>query len=324
MVMAIQFARVGGPEVLEPVTLTLPAPQPGQVLVKHTAIGLNYIDTYHRSGYYPVGLPAVPGLEAAGIVEAVGEGVTSVKLGDHVVYGRGPMGAYAEKRFISAKECILIPQGVGDEVVASAMLKGLTAWYLLHQTFPVSKGDTILVHAAAGGVGLLLVQWAKKLGARVIGTAGSAEKAGLARNHGADDMILYREEDVAERVRTLTGGKGVDVVYDAVGKTTFRSSLDSLKPLGLMVSYGQASGPIPPFDLSELAKRGSLFITRPGMMDYMKEDATYRKAAEALLALIAAGELKVRVDQRYPLREAGKAHAALEARETTGSTVLVP
>lgn len=324
MVMAIQFAAVGGPEVLQPVELNLPAPAPGQVLLKQTAIGLNFIDTYHRSGYYTVGLPAIPGLEAAGVVEAIGEGVTQVKAGDRVCYGRGPMGAYSQKRFIAAKELIAIPEPVSDEVAASAMLKGLTAWCLLHEVFPVTKQDTILVHAAAGGVGLLLVQWARSIGARVIGTAGSQEKAALATQFGANAVILYKQEDVAQRVRSLTDGRGVDVVYDAVGATTFTSSLDSLKPKGMMVSYGQASGPVPPFGLQELAKRGSLYLTRPSMTDYVKHDVTYRKAAEALLGLIAQGTLKVRVDQRYPLKDAAKAHAALEARQTTGSTVLIP
>lgn len=324
MVMAMQFTQTGGPEVLQAVTLNFPTkPQPGQVLLKQTAIGLNYIDTYHRSGLYQVGLPAIPGMEGAGVVEAVGEGVDSVKVGDRVCYGRGPMGGYAEKRFIHAKELIAIPDGITDEVAASVMLKGLTAWYLLHTTFPAAKGDKILVHAAAGGVGLLLVQWAVKKGALVIGTAGSAEKAELAKHAGCSSVILYRSENVAERVRALTG-EGVDVVYDAVGKDTFMGSLDSLKPQGMMVSYGQASGEIPPFDLRELARRGSLFITRPSLMDLTKNDSLYRKAATELLAMVARGDLKVSVAQRYALKDAGKAHAALEARSTTGSTVLIP
>lgn len=325
MVLAMQFAKTGGPEVLQPMTLNLPpTPQPGQVLLRQTAIGLNYIDTYHRSGLYAVGLPAIPGMEGAGVVEAIGEGIEGLKVGDRVAYGRGPMGGYAEKRFIHAKELIAIPQGVSDEVAASVMLKGLTAWYLLYTTFPVARGDTILVHAAAGGVGLLLTQWAKKLGARVIGTAGSPEKARLAREAGCSDVILYRAENVAERVKELTNSRGVDVVYDAVGKDTFTGSLDSLKPQGMMVSYGQASGEVPPFDLRELARRGSLFITRPSLMDLTKNDSLYHKAATELLAMVARGDLKVSVDQRFPLREAAKAHAALESRSTTGSTILIP
>jgi NADPH2:quinone reductase len=325
MVMAMQFTQTGGPEVLQPVTLNLPTnPQPGQVLLRQTAIGLNYIDTYHRSGLYAVGLPAIPGMEGAGVVEAVGEGVDGLKPGDRVAYGRGPMGGYAEKRFIHAKELIPIPEGISDEVAASVMLKGLTAWYLLHTTFPVAKGDKVLVHAAAGGVGLLLSQWAAKKGALVIGTAGSPEKAQLAKEAGCASVILYRTENVAERVRALTNDAGVDVVYDAVGRDTFTGSLDSLKPQGMMVSYGQASGEIPPFDLRELSKRGSLFITRPSLMDLTKNDNLYRKAATELLAMVGRGDLAVNVAQRYALRDAAKAHAALESRATTGSTVLIP
>ena len=324
MVNAIRFYAHGGAQVLKFEAVEVPPPGAGEVRLRHTAIGLNYIDVYHRSGLYPVHLPAIPGLEAAGVVEAVGDEVKNFKVGDHVAYGRGPMGAYAEVRNIPAKELILLPAGVSDEVGAAAMLKGLTAWYLLHQTFPVSKGDTLLVHAAAGGVGLILTQWAKKLGARVIATVGSEEKAGLARQHGADQVILYRTEPVAQKVRQLTDGKGVDVVYDAVGKATFIASLDSLKPQGMMVSYGQASGPIPPFDLQELAKRGSLYLTRPSLNDYMKRDATYREAATSLLARIAAGDIRIEVAQRFSLKDAGKAHIALETRETVGATVLIP
>ena len=324
MVNAIRFYAHGGAQVLKYEAVEVPPPGAGEVRLRHTAIGLNYIDIYHRSGFYPVPLPCIPGLEAAGTVEAVGEGVKNLKVGDHVAYGRGPLGAYTDVRNIPAKELIALPPGVSDEVGAAAMLKGLTAWYLLHQTFPVSKGDTILVHAAAGGVGLILTQWAKKLGARVIATVGSQEKAGLARQHGADQVILYRTEPVAQKVRQLTDGKGVDVVYDAVGKATFTASLDALKPQGMMVSYGQASGPIPPFDVQELAKRGSLYLTRPSLNDYMKRDATYREAASSLLARIAAGDIRIEVAQRFSLKDAGKAHIALETRETVGATVLIP
>jgi NADPH2:quinone reductase len=320
----MQFAKVGGPEVLVWRERSLGRPGPGEVRIRHTAIGLNYIDIYHRRGLYPLPLPAIPGLEAAGIVEEVGEGV-HMQPGTRVVYGRGPVGAYAEARIIAAKEVIPIPSGVSDAVAACAMLKGLTAWYLLHETFPVKKGDTVLIHAAAGGVGLILSQWAKKLGARVIGTAGSLPKATLAKQHGCDEVILYREEeDVAKRVKELTNGEGVPVVYDAVGKATFAASLDSLKPMGLMVSYGQASGPVPPLDLLELSRRGSLFITRPSLNDYMRPDTTYRKAAEAVLSGIASGDLRVVPAQQFPLQEAAEAHRALEARETMGSTVLIP
>lgn len=324
MVMAIQFAQTGGPEVLQPAEISLPALGPHQVRLKQTAIGLNFIDTYHRSGLYPVPLPATPGMEAAGIVEEVGANVTHLKPGDRVAYGRGPMGAYAQVRIIAAAECVLLPANVTEQTAASAMLKGLTAWFLLHETFPVAKGDTILVHAAAGGVGQLLCQWAKQRGARVIGTAGSAEKAEIARKCGADAVILYRQEDVAQRVRSLTDGRGVDVVYDAVGQSTFIASLDSLKPKGMMVSYGQASGPIAPFSMAELAKRGSLYLTRPSLMDYMRDDATYQKAAAALVAKLSDGSLKIAAPKTYPLADAARAHAALEARETTGSVVLLP
>lgn len=325
MANAIQFMRTGGPQVLEYYEhIELPEPKAGEVRVRHSAIGLNYIDTYHRTGLYPVSLPCVPGLEASGVVTKLGEGVTGLAEGQRVAYGRGPLGAYTSERNIAAKELLPIPKGVSDDVAASAMLKGLTAWYLLHQTFPVNKGDTILVHAAAGGVGLILVQWAKRLGCRVIGTAGNAKKADAARAAGCDATILYRQEDVAKRVRTLTDNKGVDVVYDAVGKDTFMASLDSLKPLGMMVSYGQASGPIPPFSMSELAKRGSLFLTRPSLMDYAKNDKTYWKAGEDLLARIARGELKITVGTKFDLKDAAKAHTALEARETVGSTILIP
>ncbi len=324
MVKAIEFSATGGPEVLVQVEKELPLPGPDEVRIKHTAIGVNFIDTYHRTGLYPVKLPAIPGLEAAGIVDKLGKGVTSFARGDRVAYGRGPMGAYAEERNIRAVECVKIPDAVNDDLAAASMLKGLTAWFLLHQTFPVKKGDTILVHAAAGGVGLLLCQWGKKLGARVIGTVGSEQKATLARQNGCDEIIFYRTDNVAERVQRLTGGQGVDVVYDSVGKDTFTASLDSLHPLGMLVCFGQSSGPVPPFALSELAKRGSLFLTRPSLMDYVREDKTYHQAANALFKLLASGELKVTLGQRFPLSLAAKAHQALEGRETTGATILVP
>lgn len=324
MVMAMQFSQPGVSDVLKPADIVLPPPAAGEVRLRHTAIGLNFIDIYHRTGLYPTKLPCIPGMEAAGVVEEIGPGVDDLRLGDRVAYGRGPLGAYAERRNIPAVECIPIPDRVDDETAASVMLKGLTAWYLIHETFPVRKGDTILVHAAAGGVGLILTQWAASRGAHVIGTAGSPEKAKLAQAHGCGPVILYRRENVAERVRELTNGRGVDVVYDAVGKDTFFPSLDSLRPLGMMVSYGQASGPIPPFDLGELAKRGSLFLTRPGLMDYMRDDRVYRKAAAELLREIGQGRIKVQTDQRFALRDAAAAHRALEARETVGSTVLIP
>ena len=324
MVLAMQFSEVGGPEVLKPVEITLPPLNPGEVRLRHTAIGVNFIDIYHRSGLYPTKLPTIPGSEAVGIIEEVGEGVTTLSVGQRVAYARGPMGSYIEERPIAANHCIVVPDGVSDVVAASAMLKGLTAWYLLRETFPVRKGDTILVHAAAGGVGLILCQWAKHLGARVIGTVGSEAKAITAKQAGCDETILYRDEDVAKRVRELTDGKGVPVVYDAVGKTTFTASLDALEPRGMLVSFGQASGPIPAFEMGELAKRGSLFVTRPSLKDYVADDAAYQRAAKELFTLIENKHIKLQTQLRYALTDAVNAHKAIEARETSGSTILIP
>ena len=324
MVLAMQFSEVGGPEVLKPVEITLPPLNPGEVRLRHTAIGVNFIDIYHRSGLYPTRLPTIPGSEAVGIIEELGEGVTNLAVGQRVAYARGPMGSYIEERPIAASHCVVVPDGVSDVVAASAMLKGLTAWYLLRETFPVRKGDTILVHAAAGGVGLILCQWAKHLGARVIGTVGSEAKGITAKQSGCDEIILYRDEDVAKRVRELTDGKGVPVVYDAVGKTTFTASLDSLEPRGMLVSFGQASGPIPAFEISELAKRGSLFLTRPSLKDYVADDTSYQRAAKELFTLIENKHIKLQTQLRYALSDAANAHKAIEARETSGSTILIP
>ena len=323
MVDAIQFRKTGGPEVLERISVTLPEPGPGEVRIRHSAIGLNFIDIYQRSGLYPTNLPTVLGTEAAGVIEAVGAGV-NLSVGTRVAYARGPLGAYTSERIMPANHCVPLPDNVSDALAASAMLKGLTAWYLLHETFPVRRDDTILVHAAAGGVGQILCQWAKLLGATVIGTVGSEAKAVIAKKAGCDHVIFYRTEDVAAQVRALTNGVGVPVVYDAVGKTTFMASLNALRPLGMMVSFGQASGPIPAFELSELAKRGSLFITRPSLKDYIADDATYQRAAKSLLALIGSEKLTMHVSKRYALADAAEAHRALEARETTGSSVLIP
>jgi NADPH2:quinone reductase len=324
MVLAMQFSEVGGPEVLKPVEISLPPLQEGEVRIRHTAIGVNFIDIYHRTGLYPTKLPTIPGSEAAGIVEEVGEGVTHLSVGTRIAYARGPLGAYIEERPIAADHCVVVPDGVSDVVAASAMLKGLTAWYLLRETFPVRKGDTILVHAAAGGVGLILCQWAKHLGVRVIGTVGSEAKGVTAKQAGCDETILYRDEDVAKRVRELTNGKGVPVVYDAVGQSTFNASLDSLEPRGMLVSFGQASGPVPPFEISELLKRGSLFLTRPSLKDYIADDATYQRAAKELFTLIENKTIKLQTQLRYALSDAANAHKAIEARETSGSTVLIP
>ncbi len=324
MVVAMQFSTVGGPDVLQPVEITLPPLNAGEVRIRHTAIGVNFIDIYHRNGYYPTRLPTIPGSEGVGVVEEVGLGVTTLQVGTRVAYARGPMGSYIEERPIAANHCVVIPDGVSDVVAASAMLKGLTTWYLLRETFPVRQGDTILVHAAAGGVGLILCQWAKHLGARVIGTVGSEAKAVTAKQAGCDATILYREENVAKRVRELTNGKGVPVVYDAVGQTTFTASLDALEPRGMLVSFGQASGPVPPFELSELLKRGSLFLTRPSLKDYIADDVAYQRAAKELFAMIENKHIKLQTQLRYALTDAANAHRALEARETSGSTILIP
>ncbi|MET0481286.1 MAG: quinone oxidoreductase [Aestuariivirgaceae bacterium] len=323
-VKAIRFSQTGGPEVLHLEDVDLPPPGKGEVTVRHRAIGLNYIDTYHRSGLYPVPLPSGIGLEASGTVEAVGDGVTGFKPGDRVAYGSGAVGAYSQMRNYPANRLVKIPDSIGDEAAAAMMLKGMTARYLLRATYKVQPGDTILFHAAAGGVGLIAVQWAKALGATVIGTAGSPEKAALARAHGCDHVIDYRKEDVAKRVRELTGGVGVPVVYDGVGAATVEASLDSLRIRGLLVSFGNASGPVRNFDLGQLSAKGSLYVTRPTLFAYIGTDADFRETADDLIAMVASGKVKIEVNQRHPLADAAKAHRALESRETTGSTILLP
>ncbi len=324
MVHAIRMHETGGPEVLRWEEIELPPPGPGEVRVRHTAIGLNFIDTYRRSGLYPTPLPAIPGTEAAGVVEAVGEGVTELDVGDRVAYATGPTGAYAEARNVVADVLVKLPDTIGDRTAAAALLKGMTAHYLLEIGRVKEQNPTILVHAAAGGVGLLLCQWAKHLGATVIGTTGSAEKAALARANGCDHVIVYRSEDVALRVHELTGGRKVDVVYDSVGRDTFQASLASLRPRGLMVSFGQSSGDVPPFQPRLLAQSGSLFLTRPVLNDYVREPGELARRARELFEAIESGSVKVHVAQTYPLREAAQAHRDLEARKTTGSTLLVP
>jgi NADPH2:quinone reductase len=324
MPKAIRISRVGGPDVMEYVDVDVPSPAAGEITVRHTAIGLNYIDTYHRSGLYAVPLPSGIGLEAAGVVEAVGEGVTSLKVGDRVAYGTGPIGAYAERRNMPAGRALKIPDGIDDEAAAGMMLKGMTVRYLLRATYVVKPGETILLHAAAGGVGLIASQWAKALGATVIGTVGSEEKAALARQHGCAHVINYQTEDVAKRVRDLTGGKGVPVVYDGVGRATLMASLDSLSPRGLLVSFGNASGPVTGFDLGTLAAKGSLYVTRPTLMTYTASDEDLRETAEDLFAIVKSGKVKIPVNQHYALKDAVKAHQDLGARKTTGTTVLRP
>jgi NADPH:quinone reductase len=324
MTKAIRFSETGGPDVLRMETVSVPAPGAGEVRVRHTAIGLNYIDTYHRSGLYPVPLPSGIGLEAAGVVEDVGQGVTTLKAGDRVAYGTGALGAYAEVRNYPANRLIKLPDAISDDVAAGMMLKGMTARYLLRATYEVKPGDTILMHAAAGGVGLLLTQWAKALGARVIGTVGSAAKIEIAKAHGCDVVINSTEEDVVKRVRDETAGRGVPVVYDGVGQATVMTSLDCLQPRGLLVSFGNASGPVKNFDVGLLAARGSLYLTRPTLVSYTSTDADFRTTAQDVVDVVASGQVKVRVNQRYALADAAQAHADIAARKTTGTTVLVP
>ncbi|HUL07924.1 MAG TPA: quinone oxidoreductase [Candidatus Acidoferrum sp.] len=323
-VRAIRFSRTGGPEVLTWEEVSVGSPAAGQVTVKHTAVGLNFIDAYHRTGLYPLQLPSGIGLEAAGVVEAVGEGVTEFAVGDRIAYGTGPIGAYSEARNIPADKIVKIPEGIEDRTAAAIMLKGLTAQYLLRRTYRVKAGDTILVHAAAGGVGLLLCQWAKHLGATVIGTVGSTAKGELARAHGCDHTILYRVTDVAKRVRELTGGAGVPVVYDGVGKDTFAASLDSLAPLGMMVSFGNASGPVGSIDPLIFSQKGSLFFTRPTLMHYTAKREDLLSMANELFEVVKSGAVKVEVNQSYRLFDAAHAHRDLESRKTTGSSVLTP
>jgi NADPH2:quinone reductase len=326
MATKIVVRECGGPEVLELTEGEVPSPGKGEIRVRHTAIGLNYIDTYFRSGLYPppMGLPFTPGLEAAGIVEAKGEGVDSVEVGQRVAYGTGPLGAYATMRLMPAEKVIALPDAVADETAAAMMLKGMTTQYLLRQTYAVKPGDTILIHAAAGGVGLIAGQWAKHLGATVIGTAGSEEKAALAKAHGYDHVILYRTEDIAARVKEITDGKGVPVVYDGVGKDTFEASLDCLGPRGLLVSFGNASGAVTGVNLGILAAKGSLYVTRPTLASYTATQADLVACANDLIDVVAKGAVKIEVNQRFPLTEAANAHRALESRGTTGSTILLP
>lgn len=319
---ALRFHAPGGPEVLRLEEIEVEAPGPGQALVRHAAIGVNFIDCYHRSGLYPVPLPAIVGSEGAGHVDAVGPGVTEVAPGDRVAYA-GVMGAYAEVRVIDAAKLVRLPDDIDEKTAAAAMLKGMTAEYLLRRTYPVRSGEAILFHAAAGGVGRIACQWAKRLGATVIGTVGSDEKVALAREAGCDHVIVTSREDIAARVREITAGAGVRVAYDGVGKDTFEASLDSLAPRGMLVTFGQSSGPIPPFDVLTLSKKGGLYLTRPTLHLYTRTRAELLESASALFDAIRSG---VRVDARqtWPLRDAAEAHRALESRRTTGSSLLLP
>jgi NADPH2:quinone reductase len=322
MTSAIRIHEAGGPEVLKWETAEVGEPGPGQVRLRQEAAGLNYIDVYHRTGLYPQPLPFIPGVEGAGVVAAVGDGVAGVTAGDRVAYA-GPIGGYAEERLIAADQLVRLPEAISTEQAAAMMLQGLTAHMLLRGAYRVKPGDTILIHAAAGGVGLIVCQWAKALGATVIGTVGSDEKAELARAHGCDHPIVYTRDDFVAEVERITGGAKLPVVYDSIGRDTFLKSLDCLRPRGLMVSFGNASGPVDPFPPGILAQKGSLFLTRPTMYHYTATRAELEAAANELFELVENGTIRIEVNQRFPLRDAAEAHRALEARRTSGSTVLI-
>jgi NADPH2:quinone reductase len=324
MSRAIRIHSFGGPEVLQLEQVEVPTPGPGEVRLRQTAIGLNFIDVYGRTGLYPVSLPSGLGMEAAGIVTAVGQGVKELREGDRVAYVLAQPGSYAEERVLPADRLVKVPEAISDRQAAAVMLKGLTAWYLLRRTYRVRKGDPVVIHAAAGGVGLIAVQWARALGAEVIAVTGTGEKAEIARQHGAHHTVLLGRSDLAARVREITGGKGVPVVYDSIGKDTFFASLDCLRPLGLMVTFGNASGPVPPFSPLELSKRGSLFLTRPTLFTYIAQRKELLRGAAELFGVLADGSVEVRIGQSYALQDAALAHQELEARRTTGSTVLLP
>ncbi|MFS2325048.1 quinone oxidoreductase [Brucella sp. H1_1004] len=324
MINAIRVHQTGGPEVLQYEQIEIGEPGAGEVKVRHEAVGLNFIDVYFRTGLYKAAqMPFTPGNEGAGTVVAVGSGVENLKLGDRVAYAATP-GSYADERILSADRLVKVPDGIELKTAAAMMLKGMTAQYLLRQTFVVKPGNTILFHAAAGGVGLIAGQWAKHLGATVIGTAGSEEKVTLAKAHGYDHVINYRTENFVERVRELTGGEGVDVVYDSVGRDTYMGSLDVLKPLGMFACFGQSSGVIPAFDLNLLAQKGSLFATRPTLFNYVAKRADLEKTAKDLFDVVASGAVKIEINQSYALKDVRKAHEDLEARKTTGASILLP
>ncbi len=323
MSQAIIVRNVGGPDVMQWESVAVGAPSESQIRVRHTAVGLNFIDVYFRTGTYPAPqLPFIPGLEAAGVVEQIGAAVTELAVGDRVAYASPPLGAYAEERLIDADRVVKLPDSIDDATAAAMMLKGLTAQYLLRQTYPVKAGDTLLFHAAAGGVGLIACQWAKHLGATVIGTVGTDAKAQLAKAHGCDHPIVYTRENFVERVKEITNGQGVPVVYDSVGASTFEQSLDCLSAKGMMVSFGQSSGVVEPFNIGVLSAKGSLFLTRPTLMTYTARRADLVDMSEDLFAVVADGAVRIPVRQRYALSEAVAAHADLESRKTTGATVL--
>jgi NADPH2:quinone reductase len=320
---AVRFETTGGPEVLQSVEVDTPEPRPGQVRVRHEAIGINFIDTYHRTGLYPVKLPCIPGGEAAGVVEALGEGVTNLKVGDRVAYSGG-FGAYAEANVVPADRAVKLPDGIDARTAAAILLKGMTTEAFVRRTYPVTAGETVLVHAAVGGVGQIMTQWLKAIGAEVIATVGSAEKAAKARELGADHVILYREQDVAAEVRRITGGKGVPVAYDSVGKDTFEATLASLARRGMFVSFGNASGPVPPFAPGRLAQAGSLYLTRPTLFDYITTPEELAGSAAAVFDMVGSGKVKIEIGQTFPLSDARRAHEALESRKTVGASLLIP
>ncbi len=321
---AIQISKTGGPEVMELIELPIPSPGPGEILIRLQAIGLNFIDTYHRTGLYPISLPSRLGMEGGGIVEAVGEGVTRFAPGDLAAFASGPIGAYADYHVTSAERAVRVPAGLDIASVTASLLKGMTAEFLLRRCYPVTAGETVLIHAAAGGVGQIMVQWAKALGAEVIATVGSASKAERARALGADHVILYGDQDVGAEVRRITGGKGVPVAYDSVGASTFEGTLASLARRGVFVSYGNASGPAPAVEPGRLMRMGSLFFTRPTLFDYVSTTPDLDASAGALFAVMASGQVKIEIGQSFALADAQAAHRALEARETMGSTLLIP
>jgi NADPH2:quinone reductase len=318
---AIRIHQTGGPEVLQWEAIEVGSPKAGEVRLKHTAVGLNYIDVYHRTGLYPLPLPFVPGMEAAGIVEEIGDGVTQLKVGDRVAYS-SVLGAYTEARIIAADRVVKLPHAIDDRTAAAMMLQGLTARYLIRDIYKVGPGDTILIHAAAGGVGLIVCQWAAALGATVIGTVSSVEKAALAKANGCHHTIIYSREDFQTKLLEITGGQKLAVVYDSVGKDTFMKSLDCLRPRGLMVLFGSSSGPVPPFDLSLLSQKGSLMITRPTLATFVATKQLLEESSADLFEAVISGKVKIHVNQTYALKDAAQAHRDLEARKTTGSTVL--
>ena len=321
---AIRLSRAGGPEVLELQEVETPVPGPGQILIRHEAIGLNFIDIYQRTGLYPLSFPTGLGLEGAGIVEAIGDGVTRFSVGDRAAYGTGAIGAYAEAHVVDAGRAVRVPADVPLKTAAAIMLKGMTSEFLARRVFHVKQGDAVLVHAAAGGVGLILCQWLHSLGATVIGTVGDASKANIARAHGSGHVILYKTENIAARVRTLTDGLGCAVVYDSVGRDTLESSLASLRRRGLLVSFGNASGPVPPIEPLRLSRGGSLFLTRPTLFDYVATTEELDESASALFAMIQSAAIKVEIGQTFRLDQVREAHEALAGRQTTGSTLLIP